>query len=78
MTVKEIAFEIENLQIKAEKVNSFQNALFEAIYRGNNAPETYEWAFVALGDYTFSLKNRLNEITEELFRIIRAEKKEVI
>ena len=52
MTVKEIAFEIENLQIEAEKVNSFQNALFEAIYGGNNAPETYEWAFVALGDYT--------------------------
>lgn len=77
MTVKEIAFEIENLQIEAEKVNSFQNALFSAIYEGKNAPATYEWAFVALGDYTFSLKNRLNEVTEELFRIVRTEKKEV-
>ena len=78
MTVKEIAFEIESLQIEAEKVNSFQNALFSAIYEGKNAPETYEWAFVALGDYMFSLKNRLNEVTNELFRIIRAEKKEVV
>lgn len=77
MTVKEIAFEIENLQIEAEKVNSFQNALFSAIYEGKNAPTTYEWAFVALGDYTFSLKNKLNEVTEELFRIVRTEKKEV-
>lgn len=77
MTMKEIAFEIENLQIEAEKVNSFQNALFSAIYEGENAPATYEWAFVALGDYTFSLKNRLNEVTEELFRIVRTEKKEV-
>lgn len=77
MTVKEIAYELEALQIEAEKVNSFQNALFEAIYRGDNAPETYEWAFVALGDYTFSLKNRLDEATKELFEIMRAEKKEV-
>lgn len=77
MTVKEIAFEIENLQIEAEKVNSFQNALFSAIYEGGNAPTTYKWAFVALGDYTFSLKNKLNEVTEELFRIVRTEKKEV-
>lgn len=34
MTVKEIAFEIENLQIEAEKVNSFQNALFQLFMRG--------------------------------------------
>lgn len=77
MTVKEIAFEIENLQIDAEKVNSFQNALFEAIYRGDNAPETYELAFVALGDYTFSLKNKLDKVTKELFEIMRTEKGEM-
>ena len=39
MTVKEIAFEIENLQIEAEKVNSFQNALFSAIYEGGKCTD---------------------------------------
>lgn len=77
MTVKEIAYKIEELQIAAEKVNSLQNALFSAIFDGNYAPETYEWAFVALGDITHALKNELNDVTKELFNIMRVERKEI-
>lgn len=77
MTIKEIAYKIEGLQIAAEKVNSLQNALFSAIYDGSCAPETYEWAFVALGDITLVLKNELDDVTKELFEIIRAERKEI-
>lgn len=77
MTVKEIAFELENLQIEAEKINSLQNALFSAIYRGDFAPETYEWAFIVLGDLTFTIKNRLDEVGKELFEIMKKEQKGV-
>lgn len=77
MTVKEIAYKIEELQIAAEKVNSLQNTLFSAIYDGSFAPETYEWAFVVLGDITHALKNELNDVTKELFDLMRAERNEV-
>lgn len=74
MTVKEIAYKIEDLQIKVEKINSLQNALFTAIYNESNAENTYEWAFVAFGDMTHSLKNELKNVTDELFEIFRNEK----
>lgn len=77
MTVKEIAFELENLQIEAEKIDSLQNALFSAIYRGEFAPETYEGAFIALGELTFATKNRLDEVGKELFKIVKKDQKGV-
>lgn len=77
MSVKKIAYELENLQNETEKIDSLQNALFEAIYNGNNAPETYEWAFVLLGDLTHEVKNRLDEVGKELFEIMRSEQKGV-
>ncbi len=77
MTVKKIANELENLQNETEKIHSLQSALFEAIYNGNNAPETYEWAFVLLCDLTHKVKNRLDEVGKELFEAIKNEKKEV-
>lgn len=73
MSNKEIAYRIEELQIDAEKVNSVQNALFEAIYRGSNALETYEWAFVSLGDLTFALKNNLEDLTSKVFDNLKKE-----
>lgn len=77
MTVKKIAYELENLQNETEKIHSLQNALFEAIYNGDNAPKTYEWAFVLLGDLTYEVKNRLDEVGKELFEIIKSEQKGV-
>lgn len=74
MTVKEIAYKIEGLQIEAEKINSFQQTLFEAIFNGNNDAGTYEWAFVAFGDMTHSLKNELKNVTDAIFEIFRSEK----
>lgn len=67
MTVKDIAYKIEELQITAEKANSLQNALFSAIYSGNYDSKTYEWAFVILGEITHTLKEELNDIIKELF-----------
>ena len=67
MTVKEIAYKLEEMQIESEKVNSLQNTLFEAIYRGDNAPEIYEWAFIVLGNLTFALANDLDKLTKAAF-----------
>ena len=77
MTVKEVAYKIEELQTVAEKVNSLQSALFSAIYHGELATSSYEWAFIALGDITHALKNELDEVAKELFDIMRDERKEV-
>ncbi|MDO4307226.1 MAG: hypothetical protein Q4C77_10345 [Eubacteriales bacterium] len=74
MTIKEIAYKVEDLRIEAEKINSLQNALFTAIYSESNAISTYEWAFVVLDDMTHSLKDELKIVTNELFAIFRGEK----
>lgn len=77
MTVNEIAFKIEELQVEAEKVDGLQKTLFAAVYEGNYALEEFEWVFVLLGQLTHALKKELDEVTKELFDIIRAKGKEV-
>lgn len=77
MTIKEIAYRIGELQIEAEKVNSMQAAIFEAIYRGNNSAEEYEWAFCALGDLTFALKNNLEDLTNKAFDNLKREQNQI-
>lgn len=75
MTIKEMAFKIEDLENQAEKINSFQNTLFEAIYKGDNAVSTYKWAFVAFGDLTHDMLKQLTELTNDVFELLRNEKK---
>ena len=53
MTIKELAYEIENLRIIAENVNSLQMALYTAIYEGSTDVKEYEGAFNAFGDLCF-------------------------
>lgn len=45
MTIKELAYEIENLRIMAENVNSLQMALYTAIYEGSTYVKEYEGGF---------------------------------
>ena len=74
LTVKEMAHKIEDLRIDAEKIDSLQNTLFAAIYRGDFAVNTYEWAFVAFGELTYSLLNELAELENEAFESIETNK----
>lgn len=74
MSIKEIAFKLEELQITAEKVDGLQIVLWQAIYRGNIAPESYEWAFMVLGDLTYELKNELSVVMHQAFEKLGAEK----
>lgn len=74
MNIKEIAFETEELQIQAEKISSLSAALYSAIYSGGFSADSYEWAFVLLRELTCALAKQLDKETEELFKIIKAEK----
>lgn len=77
MSQKEIAYKIEELQIKAEKIDSLQAALFTAVFRQEDfAVETYEWAFVLLADMTAGMKNELEELTNRAFENFRRGEKE--
>lgn len=72
MSIKEIAFKLEELQITAEKVNDLQTVLWQAIYRGDIAPESYEWAFMVLGDLTHELKDELSVMMKKVFEKLSA------
>lgn len=72
MTMKEIAYRIEALQVEAEKIDSVQKAIFAAIYQQTcYAKEDYEWAFVAFSELTFDLKNELKELKDKAFESFR-------
>lgn len=73
MNLKDIAHEVENLSIEAKKVNALQEALNQAIFRGDLAAETYEWAFIALGDITYKLEQKMEVVTRALFDVMRKE-----
>ena len=74
MTMKEMAFEIENLQNRAEIIHSQQNALYAAIYLQNEfSYQNYDWALVALGEMTKELEDRLRELTTAVFDYLRKE-----
>jgi len=74
VTMKDLAYRLDELQRDAEKIESFQMALWQAIYRGDFDVKTYELAFVAFGDLTFALANNLQTLVDEAFDILRAGK----
>lgn len=76
MEIKETAYKIEELQIKAEKVHSLGVAISEALLYGYNAPKAYEWAMCLLEGLTFEMKNELGEARDELFEFLRDDNEE--
>lgn len=77
MTIKDIAFRIEELQIDAERIDSLHLAVTEAVFNGNNAIDAYEWAFNAIGNMTFNMRKELGKLTDEAFDILKADSKGV-
>lgn len=71
MTIKELAYEIEDLGRMANKVNSFQLALYIAIYEGSADVEEYEGVFNAFGDLCFSLKNKIVDLEDRVFESLK-------
>lgn len=77
MTVKEIAFKLEELQIKSWALNSLTLAVNDAITSGPNAAENFEGALYALVCMTNELEEKMKILSDALFDVMRTEKKGV-
>lgn len=75
MTVKEIAFKFEELQIKSWALNSLTLAVHDAIVEGPNATSNFDGALHVLTCMTHELEGQMKELSDALFEVIRAEKK---
>ena len=71
MSIKEMAFKIEKLQIDASKIDGVSMALWQAISNGAFDAKTYDWAFVVLTDLTYNLTEDLTDLTEDAFKCIK-------
>lgn len=67
MSTKDVAFKVEELQLRAEEINSLQSALYAALYEAERAKEDFEPAFVAFGSMTMKLQTDLSRLKEKLF-----------
>lgn len=77
MTVKEITLAMEELETKLWTLNSLTLAVHDAVVEGPNAASNFDGALHALTCMTFEVEQRAKKLTEELFKIIKAETKEV-
>lgn len=77
MTVKEIAFKLEELQIKSWALNSLTLAVNDAITAGPNAASNFDGALHVLTCMTHELEGEMKELSDALFEVIREEKKGV-
>lgn len=75
MTVKEIAFKLEDLQIKSWALNSLTLAVRDAIVEGPNATSSFDGALHVLTCMTSELEREMEELSDALFEVIREEKK---
>ncbi len=75
MTVKEIAFKLEDLQVKSWALNSLTLAVHDAIIEGPNATSNFEGALHVLTCMTHELEGEMKELSDALFEVIRTEKK---
>lgn len=73
MSTKDVAFKIEELQLRAEEINSLQSALYVALYEAERAKEDFEPAFLAFGSMTQRLKTDLSDLTKRLFEQLGGE-----
>lgn len=74
MSLKEMAYRIDELQFSSEKIHSLQNTLYAAIYRQNEiATIDFEWAFIVLGDMTTDIMRELTELRDTVFGDLKKE-----
>ena len=73
--MRDIAFEIEAVHTKSEKLRDLQQALFVAIYRQKEyEPQEFEWAFVVLDEIANDIAADLKELTDTAFDQMRGKK----
>lgn len=75
MTVKEIAGELDSLEVKMWSLNSLTLAVHDAIVEGPNSADNFEGALHVLVCLTYELNGEMKKLRDTLFKIIRAEEK---
>lgn len=60
--------DIEGLLTDAEKIDSMNEVIFQALYVGNNDPSIYEWVHVAFREMTFEYRNKLKNLVKEVYK----------
>lgn len=71
MTIKEITFELEQMQKKSWILSSLTLAVSDALNYGPNAREDFEGSLQSLVSMTSELETGLDTLTNELFSIIQ-------
>ncbi|MCI8659565.1 MAG: hypothetical protein HFG54_04870 [Lachnospiraceae bacterium] len=77
MTVKEIAFKLEDLQVKSWALNSLTLAVHDAIVEGPNDDSNFDGALHMLTVMTHELEQEMDTLCKTLFEVIKTEQKEV-
>lgn len=76
MNISEIASTIEDLSYDARTINSIQEVFFQAIFRGETTPESFDWAFDAFGKFTFSFSNKMAQFRDDIYEQMSEERSE--
>ena len=76
MTLKEITFKLEELQMKSWTLNSLTLAVSDAITEGPNAVSNFHGALHALTCMTHELEQEMKVLSEALFELIKTDQKE--
>ncbi len=73
MMTSKTVFKAEEFLCDMERISSMQMALFDAIFNGPNAVETFEWAFCALMELTLQTKDELRKSVDSAFEELKKE-----
>ncbi|MEY8299287.1 MAG: hypothetical protein ACLRJC_06300 [Emergencia timonensis] len=78
MKISEIASTIEELSYDARTINSIQEVFFQAIFRGETTPESFDWAFDAFGKFAFCFSNKMAKLRDDTYEQMSKERSEEI
>ncbi len=70
----DIAYEIEDLQLKAAILESTLSAIYVAIYESNYSYLDYRDALCGVGNAAYDLNEGLRNLMNEAFELLKAEK----
>lgn len=74
MSIKELAFKLEDMEFKVEIICRTALAVHNAMTESSSAPETYFTALYGIVDSMFNLDEEFKKLVDVAFEIMRAEK----
>lgn len=77
MSIKEIAYQMEDLQIRLWKLDGLAAAVNIAITEGGLAASAYEGALCLLSEMTYELKEEAIKIQDDIFQKVKSDREDV-